>query len=174
MAKQKENLSERLKVEKVAYDQAIFSWQAPSYLRYERGLAWFVSLFLICGALTAYGYFTNSLTMGAVFAIVPFVLVLEHQKKPKMQEVVISEYGIRFGSILIPYSHLKRFWIIHNPPIVDELHLLTENRTHPEVVIQLMGMDPTRVRQFLVTQTYEWEGRHLSFLEALVRILRLN
>ena len=109
-----------------------------------------------------------------VFAIVPFILLLEHQKKPKVNEVQISEYGIRFGKILIPFSNVKRFWIIHNPPFVDELHLLTGSRSNPEIVIQLVGTDPVRLRQFLVTQAYEWEGKHLSFLDVLIRILRLN
>lgn len=173
MTKEKQKNSTE-QIEKMAYEKAIFSWMAPSFLRFDRGWLWFVNLFVICGGLIAYGYFTNSLTMIMVFAIVPFILLLEHQKKPRMIEVHISEYGIRFGKILMPYSGIKRFWIIHNPPFVDELHLLTESRTNPEVVIQLVGTDPVRLRQFLVTQIYEWEGKHLSFLEVLIRILRLN
>lgn len=162
------------KLEKIAYDQAIFAWSAPRYLRYERGWLWFLLLFVICGALALYGYFTDAVTMTVLFAILPFVLILEHRKKPEQVEVLISSYGIRFGTTLLPFSNIKHFWIIHNPPVVDELHLLVENRTNPEVVIQLVGTNPTRLRQFLVTQAYEWEGKELSFLEALVRILRLN
>lgn len=160
--------------EKMAYNNALFAWTTPSYLRYHRGWLWFVNLFLVCGALIAYGYFTDSITMILVFALTPLVLLLEHQKKPKMKDVIISEYGVRFGAILIPFSSVKRFWIIHNPPFVDELHFLTESRTNPEIVIQLVGTDPVRLRQFLVTQVVEWEGKHLSFLEVLIRILRLN
>lgn len=173
MTKEKQKNSAE-QIQKMAYGKAVFSWMAPSFLRFDRGWLWFVNLFVICGALTAYGYFTDSLTMIMVFAIVPFILLLEHQKKPKVNEVQISEYGIRFGKILIPFSNVKRFWIIHNPPFVDELHLLTGSRSNPEIVIQLVGTDPVRLRQFLVTQAYEWEGKHLSFLDVLIRILRLN
>ncbi len=174
MKKQKQNIETPQSGEESVYENLIFAWMAPRYLRYERGWIWFFMLFTSCAALAVYGYFTDAITMTVLFVILPGVLLLEHRKKPDMVEVLISEYGIRFGGILIPYSHIKRFWIIHNPPVVNELHLLTENRKNPELVIQLPQGDPARLRQFLVTQVYEWEGKHLSFLEALVRILRLN
>lgn len=164
--KQKPNLT--------AYDEALLRWQAPRYLRYERGWFWFLCLLLVFGGLSLYGYLTGSLTMAVVFAIVPLVLILEHRKKPDTVEVVISEYGIRFGEMSLPYSNITRFWIIHNPPFVNELHVEVDKRLHKEYVIQLMNVDPTSLRQFLVTQIVELEGKHLSFLETLTRLCRLN
>ncbi len=173
MAKHKEN-PDQTAVPEGAFDRALARWKTPRYLRYQRGWLWFTLMLMSCVGLAVYGYWTGSWTMVAVFAILPFVLLLEHRKKPEMVDVVISEYGIRFGSLCIPYSNIRSFWILHTPPMVDELHLLTTSRTHPEVTIQLMGMDPVSLRQFLVTQTLEWEGKSLSFLEAITRILRLN
>lgn len=173
MAKNKKNPSP-VTQDPSAFDRALLAWRAPRYLRYERSWLWFVLLFVICGGLALYGYETDSLTMAIVFVLLPFVLVLEHRKKPDMVEVVISEYGIRFGEMRLPYSNIQNFWILHNPPFVNELHLETDNRSHKEFVIQLMNVDPTSLRQFLVTQILEREGKTLSFTEALIRILRLN
>ncbi len=157
-----------------AFEQALVKWKTPRYLRYERTWLWFVCLFAACGGLAYYGYATDSVTMAVAFAILPLVLILEHRKKPDMVEVVVSEYGIRFGETLLPYSNIRRFWIIYNPPVVNELHLETDSKMHKEYVIQLVNVDPTSLRQFLVTQVLEAEGKHLSFLETLTRLFRLN
>lgn len=169
MAKQKQNI-----VDETAFDKALISWSAPSFLRYERGVLWFLLMGLADALLLAYAYLTGSYTMMIVFAILPLVLVLEHLKKPQMLPVVVSEYGIKFGQIAVPYSNIKKFWILHLPPNLNELHVLTGNRVHPEIVIQLMDADPTLLRQYLVTQIPEWEGKGPSFFEVIVRILRLN
>jgi hypothetical protein len=176
MAKQKAqngSAPQNQEIPAAAFDEALATWWAPTHLRYERGWLWFALVFLFCGGLALYGYLTDSTAMTVVFAITPLVLILEHLKKPKMLEVVVSPYGIRFGNIRIPYSSVRRFWILHNPPVVDELHLLTNSRVHPEVTIQLMGMDANLLRMFLITQAIEWEGKKLGTLDTLVRLLRL-
>ena len=170
MAKQKDQNGS---IPEAAFDQALAAWWAPSYLRYERGWLWFTVVSFLSGALALYGYLTDSLAMTVLFILIPPVLILEHHKKPKAVPVIISPYGIRFGELRIPYSSIRRFWILHNPPLTDELHLLTNSRVHPELTIPLMGNDAALLRQFLVTQILEWEGKKLGTLDTLVRILRL-
>ena len=170
MAKQKEK--EILPAN--AFDEIDLGWIAPEYLRYERGWPWFALLFLINGLLVAYGFFTDSYTMMAVFAILPFVLLLEHRKPPRLVEVIFSPYGLKFGNVKIPYSHIRAFWILHTPPNIDEIHIRTTRKTHSEIVIPMMGINPAFVRQYLVTQIAEWEGRELPLFDTLVRLLRLN
>jgi hypothetical protein len=99
---------------------------------------------------------------------------LEHLKKPENVEVIISEYGIKFGELAVPFSRIKKFWILYNPPLLNELHILTDSRFHPEITIQLTGVNPTILRQYLVTQIPEWEGRQVSLGEMFIRFLRLN
>jgi len=157
-----------------AFNEVILGWIAPEYVRYERGWLWFVMLVLLNGGLVTYAFFTDSITMMVCFTILPLVLLLEHRKKPKAVEVIFSPYGVKFGVIQLAYSNIKSFAVLHNPPVSDELHLMTNRKSHPEIVIPLMGMNPSLVRHFLVTQLPEMEGKELSFLDAIVRILRLN
>lgn len=172
MAKQKQTIASE-NIPAGAFDQALLAWVAPSHLRYERGWLWFAVLFLSCAGLVTYAYTIDSITMMVLFVVLPLVLLLEHRKAPAAFPVVVSPYGIRFGELRIPYSHIRRFWILHNPPFIDELHLLTDSRLHPEVTIQLMGTDATLLRQYLVTQVLEWEGKSISTVDLLVRLLRL-
>lgn len=173
MAKRKRRTSSK-SVPNGAFDQALISWKAAEYLRTPKGWLWYLIAGSINLALLAYAWWTASWTMGIVFVVLPIVFLLEHSKKPKQVEVRISAYGIQFGQIKLAYSQIRAFWILHEPPYVDELHLATENRLHPEVTIPLMGVDPTLLRQYLVTQIPEREGQKQSLLDILVRFLRLT
>ncbi|MFA6023788.1 MAG: hypothetical protein WC777_01035 [Candidatus Gracilibacteria bacterium] len=157
-----------------AFDEVVLGWMAPEFVRYARGWLWFTLLILISASLVAYGYWTHSISMMVVFVVLPLVLILEHRKKPKAVEVILSPYGVKFGVLRMPYSALKGFAVLHNPPHTDELHLMTKKKSRPEVVIPLMGVNPSLVRQFLATQVQEQESKELSLLDAIVRILRLN
>ena len=170
MAKPEENP----RVENSAFEQALFAWKAPEFLRFYRGPVWHVLAFLIHAALVVYAYFNHSWSMALVFVILYGILLLHHRRAPREIQVTISAYGIQFGNKRMAYSEIRRFWILHEPPFVDELHLLTGDAWHPELTIPLMGVDPTVLRQYLVTQIPEWEGKKQSFLDILVRILRLG
>ena len=112
--------------------------------------------------------------MAAVFIVLPLVYALEHRQKPKTVEVKLSHYGIQYGVLRIPYSDMRKFWILHDPPMLDELRILTNKRLHPEVVIPLVGADPSLVRELMVAQVPEWEGKKPSFLDVFTRFLKLD
>jgi hypothetical protein len=166
-------MAKKKTISEAAFEEVILGWYAPEFIRFHRGFWWFLILGILDAALLAFAYRSASWTMGLVFIVLPAVLILEHRKKPKVVEVIFSPFGLKFGALKIPYSNLKRFWILHDPPYVDELHIMTTNRMHPEVTIPLMGVDPVQVRELLITQIPEWEGKKVSFLDTIVRILRL-
>lgn len=170
MAKQKE----KSVVPPNAFDEIILGWVAPEYLRFERGWLWFVLMILANALLVWYAYESDSITMMIVFLLVPLVLLLEHRKKPKMVEVIFSPYGMKFGALKVPYSSMRAFWILHNPPFADEIHIHTNRKVHHDIVIPLMGMNPGVIRQLLVTQAAEWEGKELPLIDVVIRVLRLN
>lgn len=156
-----------------AFDKPLLAWYAPDILRYQKGVTWYLIAGTINAVLIAYAIWTGSWTMTAVFVTLPLVYLLEQRRKPKMLPVILSEYGVKFGNIKVPYSNIKKFWIIHEPPLTDELHLLTDNKVHPVVTIQLMDTDPVLIRNFLITQVREWEGKKQSLLDLIIKLLRL-
>ncbi|MBU0981485.1 hypothetical protein KKC94_02215 [Patescibacteria group bacterium] len=156
-----------------SFEQVWMKWYSPEFTRYERGPIWFFIAATIDAGLLAYAFYTHSWSMILVFALLPLLIVLEHRKKPKMLEVIISPYGIKFGSTKLAFSEIKRFWILHDPPYLNEIRLLTNRKTHPEIVIPLQNLDPSPIRTLLVTQIPEWEGKQESFLDLIIRILRL-
>lgn len=157
-----------------AFERAILSWYAPEFLRFNKGVIWYTIAGLLNILILAYAVWSQSYTMSAVFILLPLVYLLEQRHKPEVVEVKISHFGVRFGKIRVPYSDIKRFWILHDPPYVDELHLLVKNKAQPEITIPLVGTDPTLLRQFLVTQIPEWEGRKQSMVDVMTRFMKLD
>ena len=157
-----------------AFNQAVLSWYSPQYIRFRRGLIWYVIAGLVNASLLGYAIWAGTWSMALVFALLPVVFLIEHRNKPEVVEVIVSQYGIKFGIFQVPFSDIKNFWILHDPPYVDELHILTNQRWHPEITIPLVGADPTVIRQYLVTQIPEWEGKKQSFIDVVTRIFKLN
>jgi hypothetical protein len=157
-----------------AFEDVLFGWYAPEFIRFERSWKWYAIASLLDALLIAYAVWTEAWTMAVVFLLLGFVVAIDLQRKPKMMAVMVSHWGIQFGDLKIPFTEIKRFWIYHQPPHVDELRLQTQSKIHPEVVIPLNGANPSLIRQYLVTQIPEWEGKHMSLLDVIIRLLRLH
>lgn len=165
--------SQNMALDDGAFDKALAAWIAPEFLRYQRTWLWYAVALLLDAGLLAFAYTSGSITMGLVFLVLPMVFALEQRRAPNGVEVVISSYGIKFGVKKIPYSEIKKFWIIHHPPHINELHILTSNRISPELTIPMMNIDPVTLRNYLVTQISEWEGKKENSIDIIVRILKL-
>ncbi len=167
-------MAKKSTIGKNAFEDTLFGWNAPEFIRYERGWRWYLIMSVLDIGLIVYAYFTGSWSMALVFLLLPLVYILESRKKPKLTQVSLSSWGIKFGIIELPYTEIKQFWIHHNPPHLDELHLRTNNKLHPHLAIPLMGASPVLIRQYLLTQVPEWEGKTISFIDWLTRFLRLH
>lgn len=180
MAKQKRKRAKRAKKQlekpkiRSGFDDALFAWYAPEYIRYERSWKWYLLAGIVDALLIGYAVWTEAWSMALVLIVLAFVVVLELRRKPKLTTVVLSHWGIQFGDLEIPFADVKRFWIHHQPPHVDELRLQVQSRVHPEVIIPLNGANPSLIRHYLVTQIPEWEGKEMSLIDVIARILRLH
>ena len=59
------------------------------------------------------------------FAIIAFVVAyyFAHLEHPKDVEVKISNIGIKVGGRKYPYSRIKAFWLIYEPPYIKTLNI---------------------------------------------------
>lgn len=156
-----------------AYDEAIFSWVAPEAIKHERGTIW---KFFIGAALVftiawgiVYNAWTFSLAVG-VFAVVYYLIHLEH---PKDIEIKISNIGIKVGGRKYPYSRIKAFWIIYEPPYIKTLNLRVTGEMISDITIQLNGQHPADVRQFLMERIPELEGQSEKLSDIFLRLFKI-
>lgn len=156
-----------------AFDEAIITWAAPEFPHYERGRLWFSIGGGIVLLLVLYGIWTGSWTESIVFLLLASVYYLTHHEQPRQISVVVSAMGIKVGDKMYPYSNIKNFWILYHPPHVKKFGFRPAEGWSHDVTISLEDQNPVELRNFLVTQIPEWEGKQESITEMFTRICKL-
>lgn len=155
------------------YGEDIFAWIAPEYIKHEKGVYWYVLSGIIALLLAAWGLFNDAWTMSLVITVFCGVYYLHHFEHPRDVSVAIGEMNIRIGRKIIPFRNIRAFWIYYLPGHVETLNLLTTDSLFPEISIQLNGQDPVPLRNYLLRQIPEWEGKEESLMEAVLRLLKI-
>lgn len=153
--------------------RAIFQWTAPEYIQHERGPKWF----LIAGVILAIVILVSLLTRNWTLAIAIVVLAAVYeftrrQHPPKEIDIRITDLGIHAGHMFFPYSNIRAFWLFYENGI-KTLHLSIHRRLFSDVIIQLADQDPAVIREYLVGQIPEWEGKHERVTDVILRLLKL-
>lgn len=156
-----------------APERVLLQWQAPEFIKHAKSMKWFVVAGLAVAALILYAIQTHSLTMAIAFIVLAGVYALSHHHEPRIINVKVTSLGLRVGDRKIPFNHIKAFWIVYHPPVVKTLKLLTTDKVFAELTIQLDGQEPGELRDALLKQIPEYEGRSENFIDALIRITKL-
>lgn len=156
-----------------AFEQAVLSWKAPQFAHHEKSLLWFLVAAAITAALVIYGLKTDGWTFSVAILVFAGTYYLVHRHAPPIVDVKISKFGIKIGRHVFPYSHLKSFWIVYEPPFVKKLYLRMDSKLRPDLFISLEDADPAEVRQILGIHLHEFTSRHEPFADVLVRLLKL-
>ena len=155
-----------------AHDRVIMSWTVPEYIHQHKPVLWYVGAGIFMFGLIAWAYFTNSWTMlAAVVVFAGVYMYLHHFHPPKNITIEITEMGVRVGEIFYPYSHIQAFWI-HYQYGLKTLNLRVHKQVFSDVVIQLEHQNPIEVRNYLVSQIPEWEGKSERVGEMILRLLK--
>lgn len=171
LAKEKHNAE--LATRHYHYGEEVFGWIAPQYIKHERGVYWYLVAGLAAVILAIWGLFNDAWTFSLVIIVFCAVYYLHHFEHPHDVTISITEMGIRIGKKAIPFRNIRAFWIYYLPGHVETLNLLTTDSLFPEISIQLNGQNPVPLRNYLLKQIPEWEGKEESFLEAILRLLKI-
>ena len=154
-------------------ERVLLHWQAPEFIKHDKSIKWFVLAGIAVAALIWYAVQTHSFTMAVAFIVLAGVYGLSHHHEPCTVDVKVTSLGMLVGSKKIPFNQIKAFWIVYHPPKIKTLKLLTTDQMFAELTIQLDGQDPGEVRDFLIKQVPEYEGRGENFIDTLIRITKL-
>lgn len=158
---------------KRGFEKALISWHAPEYPHHEKSLLWFLIAALIIGILVFYGLETNGWTFSIALIVFAGTYYLIYRHKPRMVEVKVSGFGVKIGTQSIPFSSIKHFWVLYDPPHLKRLYLRMSSRFYPDIFVSLEDIDPANLRRLLSAYIKELEGRHEPFSDTLVRLLKL-
>lgn len=154
-------------------EEVILSWEAPEAIKHSKGILWFIGAGILAMALVLYAFWTNSWTMAVAFIVLAGVYTLSHHREPGKMEVKVSSLGIQAGKRKIPYNQIKAFWIVYNPPEVKVLKLMTTDKFLGEITLQLDGQAPGPLREYLLKQVPEFEGKSESLIDVIIRRAKL-
>lgn len=155
------------------YEKAVCQWQAPEYAHHEKSARWFAIAALAALLLVIWGIQSNDWTFSIVVIVFCGTYYLLHRHRPQIVRVKISRFGVKFGRHVYPFSHIKGFWIVYQPPFVKRLYLRVSGKLHPDIFISLEDEDPSRVRKILLEHLDELKGRHEPLSDCLIRLFRL-
>jgi hypothetical protein len=151
----------------------VISWEAPEYLQHEKGWKWYLGAAIVIALLVIYGMFTNNLTLAIALVLASAVYLMVHAQTPKHVQVIVSKTGIKVGQREYPYQNIKYFWIIYEPHKIKTLNLETNSKYLPDISIQLGEQNPAELRTFLLMHIREREGKEESFVDTILRTLKL-
>jgi hypothetical protein len=156
-----------------AYDNTEISWDAPEHIKHKRGKVWKVIVSALLTAAIVTGFVHQAWTFS--LAIVAFALVyyLLNKEHPQDVEISVSNIGIKVGKRRYPFTRIKSFWLVYEPPYTKTLYVRVEGDLVVDVSIQLNDQDPSEVRDFLIERIPEREGHNQSLTEIFSRLLKI-
>lgn len=153
----------------------LLSWEAPKFIRHERGRNWYMAAGLALAGLLAYAFFTASLTMALALIVLTAVFLLAEKKPPRIVTTKITNLGIEYNGTFYAYHQISAFWLVYYPPMVSALYLrLINGRNFKHLRIELGGQAPQAVRDLLLKELPEIEGAREPGTDLLARLFKLH
>ncbi len=139
------------------HEEPLFSWEAPEYSHRVKSADWYWAVSIIALAATVTSVLLGNVLFALVIVLATFSLLLYAGRKPSLMTIEVSEYGIRVGKYLYPYSEIGSFWIAL---YAKGAHLLFKPKKliAPLVSISVPEeMHLEELRDFLLTKNKEEE-----------------
>lgn len=171
MTKQK-SLPE-LSLDSKGHERVVLAWTASEYIQHKKSARWYLGAAIFLLLMLVWGIYGGNWSM--ILALLVFGAVYEYlhaHHPPKQIKIKISELGVSAGEMFYPFSHIQAFWIIYQHGL-KTLNLRVSKHFFSDIIIQLEEEDPVKVRQYLVGQIPEWEGKEEKLSDQILRLLKL-
>lgn len=163
-------------LQKLVQPKVHMQWITSAYRQTEKSKAWYLLMGLIVLVFVLYGMFAGD-SSGWIVSITFLVLAgtyyLSELKPAPAVKIQVSQLGITFGARFIPYNKMRSFWLLNeqNARYLNLTLLKGASRNVSIIVPEEVNM--ARLREYLLTQIPEEEGREESFTDQLIRNLGL-
>ena len=148
-------------------------WSATAYRQTEKSRGWYAVMGLIVLIFVIYDLLTGGWIVSVTFLILAGVYYYLETKRVPTVRVVISDHGVRFGPRYFLYNQIKSFWILHDGD-VRHLNLnLHKGATRRIDIIIAPDINIGQLRDYLLLQIVEEEGKKEPFSDQLIRNIGL-
>ncbi|MFQ6610626.1 MAG: hypothetical protein ACE5D7_07485 [Fidelibacterota bacterium] len=156
------------------YGDILMSWKVEEFEKHNRSKTWYISIFIIGGALLIYSIAAANFLFAVIIVMIGIVSLLSSTREPGQLNFSIHEDGIEHGTQFYLYKELKNFWIIYEPPEIKSLYIDFKSALRPHLTIPLKTKNPVDVRRTLLKYIDEDATKEEEpFSDALGRMLKL-
>ncbi len=148
------------------------SWSAPEFIHYPKSKAWFIIMTALGAALIVYFLSQKDFLTAVLFFCLLGLMFYFARAKPKTVRIELDSYGIKVGELKLPYSQIKSFWIVYEPPEVKTLNFETTAYLNRNLTLQLGSEDPVKIRKFLLEYLPEDLDKEEGVADKLARKLK--
>jgi hypothetical protein len=139
----------------------------------QRSRRWYFGMAIFFSALVALNIVLHLYMSAIVVALLAIVLFVNVSRKPMALRVGFFANGVKLNDDFYPWSRFEKFWILFEPPALQELHLKKRTRLINEIVIELTNQDPLKIRDLLLPWLPEDSTKELSRVDLVSRVLKL-
>ena len=151
-----------------------FVWEAPAFLKFERGPAWYFVMALVAVAFMAYAIWSANFLFAFIILLMGILLLLVGNKEPETVLVQIGDNGIVWNGRLMLFQDLDEFSIVYQPPFLKVLYINAKSPLVPRLRVELQAQDPITLRNHLrqyLKEDMDLQSEPLS--DIVARLLRL-
>ena len=172
MAKERNQSNAPATTSQEAAERPILAWEAKEFTEYDRNKKWYAIALVVGILFTAGALVLQQWLAAVVFALATYVVVRHADDKPRTLMIAISKLGVQVAGRFHPFSELKAYWIVYNPP-VRTLTLQSTSRFKPLVKVHLADVDPLAVQNALKDHLAEQPKETEDFIDKFSRWIRL-
>ncbi|MBI2632972.1 MAG: hypothetical protein HYW78_01105 [Parcubacteria group bacterium] len=152
----------------------LLEWHFKEYEEYQRSRRWYIGAFVAVIAILTYAIATANLLFAVFIILAVFLAVTRQRALPRDLALRIFERGIVLGEKYYPWSDIKSFSIIYNPPETKLLYIDLKNIFAVDFSIPLNSTNPLIVRTTLLRYLPEDTTRETESLnDTIGRWLRI-
>lgn len=153
-------------------EKPIVAWQAKEFADYDRNKRWYVLVAVVGVLLTVGALVIQQWLTAVVFALATFVVMRHAGDKPRTVSYGISRLGVTVDDTFYPFSELKQYWIVYNPP-VRTVSFQRTSRFKPIIKMNMGEVDPDAIRAAVKDHLPELPKQGEDFIDKFSRFIRL-
>ena len=126
------------------------SWGFLEHDRHERGMWWYIITSVVLLALIAYSIYDQNYLLTVILVLALLVFVITELRGPDTRTFSAYEDGLQVGTAFYPFTEIRNFFIIYEPPDVKMLYFDPKSIFRPMVGVPILDEDPNDLRTVLL------------------------
>ena len=154
-------------------EKPIYEFETTVQRDIKRNRGWYVGWALFFAAAIGLNIWLKQYLGAVTFTILAIILFVTVSQKPNRIKVGFYAKGLALGDKRYFWHEFENFWILHEPPELNCLHLKRRTRVLNELTIELKDESPLKIRDVLLAWLPEDPTREESRVDYVTRSLKL-